>query len=96
MSDEPVILSADMASELARMHLIRPDHAHKPLEAIATGRTVVIRKLTEAQCREAFKAWFHTTYPAMEFSWHGDWIPDMFMGYLACARALGAIVEDGT
>lgn len=42
MIDEPVILTAAMARELARMHLIRPDNAHKPLEAIAEGRAVVI------------------------------------------------------
>ena len=78
------LLTAKRAA-YAQHHYPLTDVVCDALEAIATGRAVVIPVWTEAQAREAYAAQFlPPEVPNAIQQWH-------LAGWLACARHLGAV-----
>lgn len=54
----------------------------RALQALADGRTVNVRVLTEDECRAEFEAWYFL---------HAWKLPTPAEIWLACARAMGAV-----
>jgi hypothetical protein len=81
---------AKIANEMAHYDWVMPPPIEiwaQRLQALADGRTACVRVMSEDECRAEFETW-NATFGCTS-------IASGWNAWLACARAMGAIVEDG-